>query len=215
MFGDRRETVRRVLEVGVNAGSSLRMWEEYFPAAEVIGLDIRTDVLFTAGRIRCYQADQGVRQSLQAAVAAAGGGLFDLIIDDGSHLDDHQIVTAETLLPLLAPGGHLVLGDLRHLGLLPALHASVGLYKAAQHGGTVVDVDFFASLLSLKDGALANTDITRENAVITPTNAGQRLWEQLGLTADPKQWYDVALTLTGAADAAGVVGLRCTYVDGT
>ena len=112
MLGDRRESVRRVLEVGVNAGSSLRMWEEYFPAAEVIGFDIRTEVLFTAGRIRCYQADQGVRQSLQAAVAAAGGGLFDLIIDDGSHLDDHQIVTAETLLPLLAPGGVYVIEDI-------------------------------------------------------------------------------------------------------
>jgi hypothetical protein len=112
MFGDRRESVRRVLEVGVNAGSSLRMWEEYFPAAEVIGLDIRPEVLFAAGRIRCYQADQGVRQSLQAAVAAAGGGPFDLIIDDGSHLEAHQIVTAETLLPLLAPGGVYVIEDI-------------------------------------------------------------------------------------------------------
>lgn len=94
--------------------------------------------------------------------------------------------------------------------------ADVGLYKAAQHGGAVVDADFFASALSLKDGALAKTDITRENtATITIANADKRLWEQLGLTEDPKLWYDVALTLTAAADAAGEIGLRLKYVDGS
>lgn len=112
MLGDRRQSVRRVLEVGVNAGCSLRMWEEYFPAAEVIGLDLDPSTLFRAGRIRCYQADQGVRQSLQAAVAAAGGGPFDLIVDDGSHHPMHQVITAETLLPLVARGGVYVIEDL-------------------------------------------------------------------------------------------------------
>lgn len=112
LLGDRRDAVRKVLEVGVNAGSSLRMWEEYFPAAEVIGLDIRREVLFNAGRIRCYHADQGSPESLLAAVEAAGGGPFDLIVDDGSHEDRHQIVTAETLLPLLAPGGLFVIEDI-------------------------------------------------------------------------------------------------------
>ena len=112
MFGDRRESVRRVLEVGVNAGCSLRMWEEYFPNAKIVGLDIRREVLFTAGRVECHYADQGSRQSLLAAVAAAGGGPFDLIIDDGSHEDAHQIVTAETLMPLLPPGGALVIEDI-------------------------------------------------------------------------------------------------------
>lgn len=112
MFGDRRESVRRVLEVGVNAGSSLRMWEEYFPNAKIVGLDIRREVLFTAGRVECHYADQSSRQSLLAAVAAAGGGPFDLIIDDGSHEDAHQIVTAETLMPLLATGGAFVIEDI-------------------------------------------------------------------------------------------------------
>lgn len=93
--------------------------------------------------------------------------------------------------------------------------ADFGLYQSAENGGAVADVDFFASAQSLKDGALANTSIARENAVITPANADTRIWEQLGLTEDPKRWYDVAATLTGAADAAGEVGLRLRYVDGS
>ena len=93
--------------------------------------------------------------------------------------------------------------------------ADVGLYKTAQNGGAVGDADFFASLLVLNAGALAKVDIARESGVITIANADKRIWEQLGLTADPKIWYDVALTLTGAADAAGELGLRCNYVDGS
>ena len=113
MFGHRRETVRRVLEVGVNAGSSLRMWAEYFPNADVVGLDIRREVLFTAGRVQCHYADQGDPESLRAAVEASGGGLFDLIIDDGSHDYTHQLVTAETLLPYLTPDGVFVIEDIQ------------------------------------------------------------------------------------------------------
>lgn len=112
MFGDRRDSVLNVLEVGVNAGSSLRMWEEYFPRATIIGLDIRREVLFDNGRIRCFWADGGNPDTLRSAVADAGGGPFDLIVDDGSHEDHHQIRTAETLLPFLAKDGRYVIEDI-------------------------------------------------------------------------------------------------------
>lgn len=139
MFGHRRDSVRRVLEVGVNAGSSLRMWEEYFPAAQIVGLDIRREVLFSAGRIECHYADQSSRNSLLAAVAAAGGGPFDLIIDDGSHDDAHQITTTEALLPLLAADGVLVIEDIqidcRPELLANRIHAPAGFaWRAVECG---------------------------------------------------------------------------------
>lgn len=93
--------------------------------------------------------------------------------------------------------------------------SDVGLYKTAADGGAVVDADFFSSALSLSGGALADVSIARESAVITPANADTRIWEQLGLTEDPKIWYDVALTLTAASDAAGVGDMTLRYVDGT
>lgn len=92
--------------------------------------------------------------------------------------------------------------------------ADFGLYDIAAAGGAVVDADFFASAVSLKDGALANTDITHESGVIDAANYGKQVWEQLGLTADPKKVYDVAATLTAAADAAGTITLRMRYSDG-
>lgn len=92
----------------------------------------------------------------------------------------------------------------------------VGLYNTLAHssGGTVVDQDFFASSLSLKDGALSNTDITFEAGAAGGliTNAEKRVWECLGLTTDPGLEYDVALTLTGACDGTGTALVRVYVV---
>ena len=40
------------------------------------------------------------------------------------------------------------------------------------------------------------------------------LWEALGLTADPRKLYDIAMTLTAAAAATGDISLKVRYVDG-
>lgn len=87
--------------------------------------------------------------------------------------------------------------------------ADIGLYAA--DGGAVADADFFASALSLKDGALNGTDVLHESAVFSIANSGKELWDALGLSADPSVFYDVALTLTAAADATGTVKLIGRY----
>lgn len=91
--------------------------------------------------------------------------------------------------------------------------ADVGLYRTAADGGAVVDADFFASALVLNAGALSGSNVTHESAVVDIANKGKRLWEQLGLTADPGLWYDLALTLTAAADAAGTITTRVRFAE--
>lgn len=87
----------------------------------------------------------------------------------------------------------------------------IGLYRTAKDGGAVVDADFFASAVSLKDGALNGTDVLHEAAVFTIANSGKELWDALALTSDPGVFYDVTLTLTGAADATGTVKVIGRY----
>lgn len=88
----------------------------------------------------------------------------------------------------------------------------VGLYQTTRNGSAVVDVDFFASALSLSGGALSKSEIVNEAAAVaTPANGEKTVWELLGLTADPLRDYDVVITLTGAADAAGSVLLEIDY----
>jgi len=92
--------------------------------------------------------------------------------------------------------------------------ADVGLYDvAAVNSGAVVDADFFTAALSLKDGAIANSNVLNGN-IITLANSEKPIWELLGLSADPGKWYDVALTLVGDADAGGTVKAELKYVDG-
>ncbi|MDH5640521.1 MAG: hypothetical protein OEY28_04445 [Nitrospira sp.] len=87
--------------------------------------------------------------------------------------------------------------------------ADIGLYAA--DGGAVADADFFASALSLKDGSLNGVDVLHEAAVFTIANSGKELWDALGLTSDPSVFYDVAFTLTAAADATATVKLIGRY----
>ena len=89
--------------------------------------------------------------------------------------------------------------------------SDIGLYRTAKDGGAVQDADFFASALSLKDGALNGVDVLHEAAVFTIANSGKELWEALTLTSDPSVFYDVAFTLTAAADATGTVKLIGRY----
>jgi len=87
----------------------------------------------------------------------------------------------------------------------------IGLYRTAKDGGAVQDADFFASAVVLNAGSINGTDVLHEAAVFTIANSGKELWDALGLTSDPSVFYDVTMTLTGAADASGTVKLIGRY----
>ena len=82
---------------GYKIGASLRMWRDYFPEAMIWGADIRPDTMFTEDRIKTILCDQSKKKSLLKMIKAIGKQ--DVIIDDGSHITEHQILSAKTLLP--------------------------------------------------------------------------------------------------------------------
>ena len=54
LFNSKRNWVYNLLEIGVLNGASLRMWRDFFPNAQILGIDIEhKDIEFT-----CFQADQ-------------------------------------------------------------------------------------------------------------------------------------------------------------
>lgn len=96
--------------------------------------------------------------------------------------------------------------------------ADVGLYQNTLNGGAVFDADFFTAAFVLNAGAVAKSEAGFGNANTygTVTNREKRIWEVgpngVALTVDPQRSYDVCLTLTGAADAAGSVLVEVDYV---
>jgi hypothetical protein len=120
LLGSRRDSVRNVFEIGIAInrdipnnvpGASLHMWADYFPHAMVWGCDIRPDTFVNDGRIRSIYCDQSVPQSLWHAMDQTGDKEFDLIVDDGSHIPEHQITSMLVLLPFLRPDGLYIIED--------------------------------------------------------------------------------------------------------
>jgi Methyltransferase domain len=110
MFEGKQDKVTSVFEIGVHAGSSLRMWREYFPNAFILGIDTNADCLrHKEHRIGVQIADQNNPAQLLKVVE---GKSFDLIVDDGSHEREHQITSLKTLLPFVKVGGFYVIEDL-------------------------------------------------------------------------------------------------------
>jgi cephalosporin hydroxylase len=104
---------RSILEIGVKGGGSVAFWKALYPVATVVGVDIKLrpwlqDTPSPDGVIY-LQGDQADATRLQAI--AAEHGPFDLVIDDGSHVSNHQAITIRTLLPRVRSGGFYVVED--------------------------------------------------------------------------------------------------------
>jgi predicted O-methyltransferase YrrM len=106
-------SVTSLLEIGAFKGASLRMWKELYPKARIVCLDLFQDpdniskAEVEALGVEAIQGDQGYTQDL-----ARIPGTFDVIIDDGSHRSDHQILSLNYLWNKLNPGGLYVVEDL-------------------------------------------------------------------------------------------------------
>ena len=88
--------------------------------------------------------------------------------------------------------------------------ADIGLYRTLADGGAVVDVDAYATAQSIASAITTGTEVMFEARNID--KARNYVWQDAGLTTDPKVQYDVVLTLTAAATAAGTVTLEVWYV---
>lgn len=109
LLRDRRD-IKKVLEIGIDQGRGLRMWRDYFPLAQIYALDIQTNLLINEERIQSFHCDLGDRNSILAAASLIGRD-FDFIVDDGSHVPEHQVEVAKILVPHLVPDGIYVIED--------------------------------------------------------------------------------------------------------
>ena len=100
-----------VVEIGVYSGGSLAMWKRYFgEGCRIHGVDIEDSC-------RCYddavtkihigdQANRDFWRTFRDKVP-----VVDVLIDDGGHTSEQQMVTLEEMLPHLRPGGVYICED--------------------------------------------------------------------------------------------------------
>lgn len=99
----------QMLEIGIDREESMKLWSEYFPKATIHGADIKKYT--SSERITMHQLDQSDAGQLNE-FADQFTESFDFILDDGSHVPKHQILTLEKLWKCLKPGGIFIIEDI-------------------------------------------------------------------------------------------------------
>ena len=102
-----------LLEIGIFQGESLKIWKDVFPnAVRIVGIDIN-------GKCKQYEDIQNnihveigdaTRIDTIRSVTSKFGN-FDIILDDGSHINKDVIKSFEHLFPLLRDNGLYIVED--------------------------------------------------------------------------------------------------------
>lgn len=110
-FSDQRDSVTKLAEIGIYKGGSLLMWSDYFKNAKIYGLDINKINLNHDNIITC-QVNQNDTTQLNSFIELYGGN-FDIIIDDGSHVMEHQQRSIGCLFNSVKSKGYYIIEDMQ------------------------------------------------------------------------------------------------------
>lgn len=148
-FKEIKESAKIILEIGVGShevmkrlcgedyivGASLFAWRDFFTNSQVFGLDLDPTAVFETNKIKCFQADQSSSPSLEKSIDDIKNYLndqtaeFDLILDDGSHVIEHMILSFETLGKYVKTGGFYVIEDIQSKDLTTFLNLNIDGFK--------------------------------------------------------------------------------------
>ena len=124
-----RDTTNAVLEIGVGTyqpeipstfvgnahlyphytpGGSLRAWRDYFPNANVYGVDIAEDCRLEEDRIKTFIFSSLDNEKCDSLLP---NFQFDLIVDDGLHTALAQITTLKNLFKRVKANGYYIIED--------------------------------------------------------------------------------------------------------
>ncbi len=100
-----------ILEIGVQNGGSLQIDSQYFVNGNIYGLDITPEVcnMDLGVNIKTFCFDVKDQEKIQKSFNNIE---FDVILDDGSHINTDVIAAFKLLFPKVKPNGIYVIEDL-------------------------------------------------------------------------------------------------------
>lgn len=101
-----------LLEIGIDDGRSLQMWRDYFPDGKIYGFDLKKSTKYSDKKnIYEITGDQSSGNDLENIIKEIK--CCDIIIDDGSHVPEHQLFSFNILFKnLLKEGGVYIIEDI-------------------------------------------------------------------------------------------------------
>ena len=118
LFGRYRGKNITFVEIGVLGGGSLFMWREFFgEQARIIGIDLNPNAKkWEQHGFEIFIGSQSDEAFWDEVIGAVGP--MDVVLDDGGHTYEQQIVTTEKLLDNIKDNGMLVVED-THTSYMP------------------------------------------------------------------------------------------------
>lgn len=126
MFKDKRNEVKKVLEIGPAEGAGLFMLRDFFPNAMIYGAEIdqeRVDKLQGLDRIKVFKCDQSKMSDLKNFIDF-DKDYIDIVIDDGSHKTSDQFFSACYLLNSGLGLGTYIIEDVHETDLAELINKS-------------------------------------------------------------------------------------------
>lgn len=97
LFNNIRLDKMNILELGIHTGGSLMMWSQYFKNSTVYGVDISLK-LVNIPQSSSIKLFEGSQTDLRLLTELTNNTMFDIVIDDGSHMCDDIIKSFEFLI---------------------------------------------------------------------------------------------------------------------
>ncbi len=172
------------VEIGILGGGSLFMWREFFGQnARIIGIDLNPEAKrWEKEGFEIYIGSQSDPKFWEYFKNEVGN--IDIVLDDGGHTFEQQIITIENILPNIKDTGLIVVEDTHtsYMGnfggpssysfveyaknVVDGINFRFGKFSKKRHEKNVYSVTFFESFVVFK--------INRELSAIEshPTNNG-------------------------------------------
>jgi len=74
LFGSLKDKTIRLLEIGVFEGAPMRLWEAYFPAGQIFGIDIEDKSRYDSARVKTFLQTKGNEKTSQKLSQQQGLG---------------------------------------------------------------------------------------------------------------------------------------------
>lgn len=102
----------KILEIGVFNGKSLLTWKDFFENSTVIGIDINKDCLKYTNPTKNIWVEIGSQNDIEFLRSLVNKwGPFDMILDDGSHMNEDVITSFDYLIDYVKSSGVYIVED--------------------------------------------------------------------------------------------------------
>jgi len=124
------------MEIGLALGDSIKLFDEYFINSKIVGVDI--SVVFPPKEYKNEVVIIEADATKESFLDHIKDNMFDIILDDGSHMEADQVATFNLLKSRMNPGGLYIIEDILSLDtnkeMFKSLHDNCTIFDMRDNG---------------------------------------------------------------------------------